>query len=696
MFSGCQDSDAHNVRPAAVKGVLDLSGWDMREDGLIKLDGEWAFYWQALYAPENFKKMRPDDSVRYVAIPKPWNGLKFDGNDIGGDGYATYRLKVKLSHTYDLYALKTQWQTTAYKLWVNGKLLSSVGEVGRSKTAVKPQYLPQVIPFQTEGETLDIVMQISNFHHKNGGFISSLELGVDDQLQLKRSELLLFDIFLVGALFIMGIYHLSLYALRKKELSTLYFGIFCFLMIIQAVTRGEQFLVLLFPAISWELLVTLEYAGMYLLVPVFLLYLNQLFGYEFSQKVLKIFLSLTLAFVLFVLITTPHVYTHTLLSYQMIILLASIYVIYVLIQALKNQRVGAKLFVLAFVFLFVTIINDLLFSNDIIQSNWYTPFGFFIFVFAQSFILSYRFSNAYKTIEKQTEVLSQTNLAYSRFVPKQFLNYLHKESILNVRLGDQIRMQMTILFADIRSFTKLSESMTPEENFNFLNAYLEQVGPNIKANNGFIDKYIGDAIMALFPGGPEDALNAAIGIQNSIRNVNKDKAILSSEMVKVGIGIHSGDLMLGIIGEGQRMEGTVISDAVNLASRLEGLTKRYGVSILISDTAFDFIKRVENYHFRYLDKVKVKGKERPVGVIEVLDGLDQQEFKEKLLTKEHFDKAYELYKQRAFRQAKLLFEKILEDNSNDEAVHIYIKRCLLYEKRGVPEDWDAIEIISTK
>jgi two-component system sensor histidine kinase ChiS len=174
-------------------------------------------------------------------------------------------------------------------------------------------------------------------------------------------------------------------------------------------------------------------------------------------------------------------------------------------------------------------------------------------------------------------LLSKINIAYGRFVPHEFLKFLERESIVDVQLGDQVQKEMTVLFADIRSFTSLSERMSPKENFDFLNAYLSRVSPVIRNHNGFIDKYIGDAVMALFPQTADDAVQAAIEMQKQVSLYNSYRQENGYDPIAIGIGLHSGTLMLGTVGESQRMESTVIADAVNLASRLEGLTKVYGV-----------------------------------------------------------------------------------------------------------------------
>jgi two-component system sensor histidine kinase ChiS len=216
--------------------------------------------------------------------------------------------------------------------------------------------------------------------------------------------------------------------------------------------------------------------------------------------------------------------------------------------------------------------------------------------------------------------LSKINIAYGRFVPREFLEFLERKSIVDVQLGDQVHKDMTILFSDIRSFTTLSENMSPKENFDFLNEYLKRVGPVIRNHNGFIDKYIGDAVMALFPKDPDDALEAAIAMQHQVSLYNAEREVEGYPSIAIGVGLHTGSLMLGTIGEEQRMESTVIADAVNLASRMEGLTKVYGAGILISEQTLSQLNAPENYSHRFLGRVTVKGKKVAVAVFEVYEG----------------------------------------------------------------------------
>ena len=294
-------------------------------------------------------------------------------------------------------------------------------------------------------------------------------------------------------------------------------------------------------------------------------------------------------------------------------------------------------------------------------------------------------------VKERTAALAALNTVYERFVPKEFLNLLGKSSIMEVKLGDQTRQEITVMFADVRSFTALSENMSPQDNFNFLNAYLKRVGPVIADHRGFIDKYLGDGIMALFPGGADDAVLAGIAMHRAVAAYNLERQQDGFQPIGIGIGLHIGDLMLGVIGSQDRLQGTVVADAVNTASRLEGLTKRYGASTTISEAVMTHLNDPGRYHYRFVDKVLVKGKDTPVTVFEIFDGDPEAVAQLKKDTKESFEAGLGLYYERKFAEASVRFNQVMEKNPADKAALIYLKRCASYMVQGVPADWTGVE-----
>ena len=285
--------------------------------------------------------------------------------------------------------------------------------------------------------------------------------------------------------------------------------------------------------------------------------------------------------------------------------------------------------------------------------------------------------------------------SYSKFVPTEFIEFLKKNSVLDITLGDQIEVDMSILFSDIRSFTTISEKMTAEETFKFINSYLHAMSPCVTKQNGFIDKYIGDAIMALFRT-PENALDGAIDMLDELYLYNKKRVEKDYEKISIGIGIHTGRLILGIVGSELRIQGTVISDAVNLASRIEGLTKMYGASLLMSEESFNIIEKKEKYYTRVIDRVKVKGKDKPVDVIEILNGNSERIINLKLSTNHLMKEGITLFRERDFRNAIKHFEEILSIDPKDKAANIHLQRSIYFHNHGVPPDWEGVSALNEK
>lgn len=280
------------------------------------------------------------------------------------------------------------------------------------------------------------------------------------------------------------------------------------------------------------------------------------------------------------------------------------------------------------------------------------------------------------------DLLRQTENAYGRFVPQQLLRLLNAESILDIELGEQTEKTITILFSDIRDFTYLSESMTPQQTFSFINSYLGEMEPVISRHGGIVDKYVGDAIMALFPSGADQGLQSAIAMLAQLRAYNAGRERADYPPVRIGIGLNTGIVMLGTIGGTQRMEGTVLSDAVNLASRLEETTKRYSTPLLISEHTLYALDDSSKYCIRFLDRIRVKGKHHPQSVYEVFDNDDAQTRTGKQSTRTRFEEAVAYYHLKAVDRAVPLFEHCLRDVPDDAPAKIYLDRCHDFQKNG--------------
>jgi class 3 adenylate cyclase len=381
-----------------------------------------------------------------------------------------------------------------------------------------------------------------------------------------------------------------------------------------------------------------------------------------------------------------------------------------IVSFLKGFR-AARLYLLGWTFVLTGIVLFAIRNIGLIPINFITSHAGEIGSIFEIILLSLALADRINILKKEKEesqkalieeqeesIATQKELitSYARFVPEQLLTFLGKDIITKVGLGDSVQKDMTILFSDIRSFTSISEGLSPSENFGFINSYLETMGPIIRKHNGFIDKYIGDAIMALFPQKPSDAIDASIEMLEALYILNVKRKTKGFVPISIGIGIHTGSQMLGIIGEKERMEGTVISDVVNTASRLEGLTKAYSTALLISEDVLEGVEDKSKYEYRFLDTVKVKGKNKAVRILEILNGVSPRIRELKMETRPDFEAGIDFYYNKKFKDSLKKMKSVLKKDSKDKAAELYIERCNFYTNNGVDMNWDGIEKLDFK
>ncbi len=283
-----------------------------------------------------------------------------------------------------------------------------------------------------------------------------------------------------------------------------------------------------------------------------------------------------------------------------------------------------------------------------------------------------------------------------RFIPREFLDMLDRKTLAEVKLGDHTERDMTVLFSDIRDFTQLSERLTPHENFSFLTSYLRNVTPIIRARGGFVDKYLGDGVMALFPGSAHDAVSAAVDLGRQIAKYNHGRRLAGYQAIKVGTGLHRGSLMLGTIGAEDQMQTTVIADAVNLASRIEGMTKTFGVNLLLSGAVVDALPPDHRFRLRPLGAVRAKGKSEAAEIFECYDNDpgDLVDFKDRSSTQ--FAAGMAEYRKGMLLTAGKIFAKMAEICPEDTVSAYFRDRCTLSVVRERSGRWDGAEHLEMK
>ncbi len=295
-----------------------------------------------------------------------------------------------------------------------------------------------------------------------------------------------------------------------------------------------------------------------------------------------------------------------------------------------------------------------------------------------------------REVREREEAMRRVYEITAKFVPYEFIGSLGYKVITDVKLGDQVEKNVTVLFTDIRDYTSLSEQMTPEENFQFVSSYNERMGPIIRNNKGFINQYLGDAIMALFPESAEASLIAAIEMQRNILAFNIMQKAKNLPTIKMGIGMHTGPLVMGITGDKERLDATTISDTVNTASRIESLTKHYKANILLSEKTLQHIDHPENFHLRYLGKVQVKGRHSSIGIYECFGSDDEEQLTKKEQTLELFNQGIHHYLNKSFTGAIKCFLSVTEINTEDSTAQFFLDHSMRCLQKGVPENWSGV------
>ena len=307
-----------------------------------------------------------------------------------------------------------------------------------------------------------------------------------------------------------------------------------------------------------------------------------------------------------------------------------------------------------------------------------------------------------KEVEEREQAIKVLHEAADRFVPNEFLKALGFEEITQVTLGDSVEKNVTVFFSDIRGYTALSEKMSPADTFKFIDAYNRRMGPIILRNRGFVNQYLGDGIMAIFPYSPADAIKASVEMQHEIHEYNKSRLQKNRPPVHIGIGLHTGPLVMGITGDEQRMDATTISDTVNTAARIEGLTKYYGVNILLTESCLAAYQNNGESHFaekdqlRSLGKVQVKGKKQAVGIYECFGGDLPESIAFKTRFQPDFKRALEDFHQQKFVNTVATLSQIVTQNPNDRTACLFLSKANQLMMQGAEENWTGVEMMMVK
>jgi len=594
----------------ASHGIYDISNID--NDTVYTLKGSWG------YAEKEFVSavMPLDAYMHFQPLESAWTSYT---PPQPVQGYASYAIKIRGFEPEKVYAIHFTRTSSAFTVFLNGELFYASGVPGKKfEEEIFDWHADTVIlPLDHENEAT-IVIHLSNFHDRNPGVETPFLFGLYTTLQAKKALDKLISSGIFSILLSMATFFISLFLFYRKETTAGIFGFLCYGFAVRTLCYNDFLLRDFFPGVSTDIMYRLGYLTFPLCAVFTFLFILNLF----IKKPSKIFYFLTIPLLLYgvmTLIAPMPVFVGILLIVQLYILCLSVIAFAVVAHALIKRKPFALMFLISFLFFISAAIFDALISNGIINAPFISHFAILMLMIPMAFIVIRHFSAAFKTQEQMIEVIEKTNISFERFFPNEFLQFLDKKNVTDISLGDNTHKNMFIAFIHLGINAKLLSSQAREELLILYNTVIQAANPVIKKHDGFIDKYLTDGLMVLFYGSAEKTVDCIIEITQLIKKINLHRQEQSLPPIHISSGIHYGKLMMGTIGETERMDTTVISDVVNISSRMHNYATQKNVNVIISETVREQLPESywRTHACFYYGKIQFHGKKNLINVYEV-------------------------------------------------------------------------------
>jgi PAS domain S-box-containing protein len=429
MLSSCTPHGQVDHIPVAVNGVMDLRTWDFEKNGSLYLKGDWLFYKDRLIAPD---RIEHEKGGLPVQVPGRWNRYDLNGETMPPKGVGTFRLTVSLPEDRAVYALYCEGQGSAYALWLNRRLSMRNGVVADSRHKMVPDKRPVAMFFKPDHSELELLVQVSNFHHRKGGLRNHFMLGLAEPVHQLQMQKWFIQVFSLGMLLVMGFYHLFIFIFRKQNAGPLFFAMICGLWVIRLIVINLNTFLFIQPPMSWETALRIEYITFFIAPAVFCLFSRSLYPKDLHPWFIYLVCGLGGCFFVLALVLDTFLLSQTVTFYQMVMLAQMVYYLYFLNRIIVKRREGAMFIALAFLITFATIIVEALYFQDFLLKGEIAHYGFLAFIFIQAILLATLFSRSFERVERLTGELEQSNQHLSASEKKYRMIFENARDILFV------------------------------------------------------------------------------------------------------------------------------------------------------------------------------------------------------------------------------------------------------------------------
>lgn len=609
-FCSCRSSSSPDPVAAVRDGRVDLQG----SVASVELAGRWAF-WHGQFI---YPFISSDDFGRFEQFPASWT--IYGSERFPGQGYGSYALSITGLDPSVLYAFRFPGYSSAVRYFVNGVELHATGLPAADRKGEREGWAAAVVALPSAGlSEVSLVLHISNFHDIYPASPSPISFGSWEELNRASVLKRILMVIPFGAILAMGAYFIALFAFHRKELSCFWLGLLALVFALRMTCYDEFFLRDLFPAVSPALMFRLGYLSFALAVACFAGFVRAQYPSLAKRPVCRLIQGIAGLYALCTLLSPVPFFTAILVPFQAFTLLSAGYMFYVILRAVIAASEGARMFLAGFLFFLGIIIRDILISNRVLDGMFLAHYGILGIITAMAIVIVRHIGRAFNEEEALAENLRQVNASLVRFVPNEFLTFLEKSSITDICLGDNIQKNMCVMFVHLGMELPLTEAAARLNMLIMFNDILLRVNPVIQRYRGFIDKYLAEGLMVLFPDDSSSAVRCALEIMQVIGGYNCEREAQHAPRINLAAGIHRGELMLGTIGEAERMDSTVISDVVNTASRLRQFALTRGAQLVISADVAETMdaSSPERYCLSSLGEVTLRGRDGPITVYEV-------------------------------------------------------------------------------
>jgi len=656
-------SDPDRVSSLTITGGrADLAG--SSPDKAFRIRGSWEFYW--CHLSDGLDNAIPSE---FAPLPGGWDSLSGSPRY----GYATYILRLESLIPGHRYAISLGQTISAARLLINGSDIGSIGRPGTSREEEIPgwNYLVSGFTSDAQGHAV-LAIQISNHVDRAGGTNALILVGDAQVLEQIRDMQKITEACVFAILATLGCFFLMLYIARAQERSFLWFSLLCISVAVRTLCYDGFVLLDIFPNLPWEIFFRLGYLTFTVIICAFFGFLSCLFADVFHSGARRTVFFLFSLYSALIVVAPLSLVVTVLPAFQLLALGTALYGGFIIVRSCRQRREGAYWLLAGFSIALCAFVYDLLVSLWVLSGLSVGHVGMCVFLFVLAVMVIDRYARSYVMVSSLSAELQVINRSLRRFVPDEFLSFLKKGSVTEVRPGDCVEVEMAILSADIRSFTTIAERMGPSEVFVFLNEYLELVGPIVRSNAGFISKYEGDGFYALFPEGAESAVRASVQIQSAITARNRHKRAVRP--LVVGIGLDAGKLTLGTIGDDSRLDGALISTCVRCAGKFEAATKLFSSKILINDAVFMALSDPLAWFLRPVDRLSLGG--RTTFLFEIYNN-DPEELRDlKWRTQGDLERAMYAWFAGQYDDSRLYLSRIQAVFPDDPVTRYYFRRLL--------------------